>query len=259
MLRDLQVQFIDGIFRGDDELSIGAYIKETESRSSAQQMAIYRGSIFGGLNKAMAETYPVCKKLVGEKFFDAMVEKYIQRTPSRWLDLNDYGEDFGDFAATFTPADCLPYLPDVARLEWAWNSVFFGADSSEGNLDALAELGEEAQLKIRFQLPEDAILFCSDYPVHEIWRINQDDFKGEVEVNLQSGPVRLLVWRQGFEMRMDVLDEQQWFFLENVQAGETFAAVCEDLGTAYPEADIGRLLGTALQNGWILRFEISEI
>ena len=257
MLHDLQLQFIDSILNQIGDSSPPEFISAGKTRSAAAQMAVYRDSVFGGLTKAMAETYPVCRKLVGERFFDAMVYKYIQQSPSLSFDLNDYGEDFPQFIATFAPAASLPYLADVATLEWAWNTAFLGADSRQGNLAELAGLSEEEQLHIVFILPEDATLLRSEFPIHEIWQTNQDGFKGDAEVQLVSNSSHLIVWRQQFHMRIDLLDEQQWTFLYKVRQGKTFAVVCSELDRQFAALDIGNLLASLLENNWIQGFKLA--
>ena len=56
--------------------------------------------------------------------------------PSRSGDLNDYGEDFADFLADYPHARELSYLPDVARLEWLVQIVYYAADAPTPDLSA---------------------------------------------------------------------------------------------------------------------------
>jgi len=46
------------------------------------------------------------------------------RASARAAALAEYGDGFADFLAGFAPAQSLPYLADVARLEWAINAAY---------------------------------------------------------------------------------------------------------------------------------------
>ena len=258
MLHDMQNYFVNAIFDGAEGSPIHDFIGEQNNRSIEAQIAIYRGSIFGGLIKALAETYPVCKKLVGEKFFDTMVCHFLKKFPSLSPDLNDYGVELADFIESFSPAASLPYLADVARLEWAWNIAFSGADTTAGDFFRLAELTPEQQLAIRFLLPEDSTLLAFEYPIYRIWQVNQDDYEGDGEVDLDDGACHLLIWRYEFSMRIDVLDEPQWLFLRRVREGNLFSTICEDLICKYGNVDIGNLLSTSIQKGWVTGFSMDN-
>lgn len=89
---------------------------------------MYRRNIFGILGAALAATYPVAKRIVGEQFFLCAVRAFIRQYPSQSGDLNEYCQEFADFLARFPPAASLAYLPDVARLEWLAQAIHCVAD-----------------------------------------------------------------------------------------------------------------------------------
>src|SRR5206468_117060 len=82
-------------------------------------LAVYRRNIAANYRNALGATYPVVKQLVGGDFFDHAVDQFTTAHPSRGGDLNEYGGEFPAFLRRFTRAASLPYLPDVAALEWA--------------------------------------------------------------------------------------------------------------------------------------------
>ncbi len=77
---------------------------------------------------------------------------YASTYPSRSGDLNDFGGEFGDFLAGWPPAAQLPYLPDVARLEWAVERVFHAAEVPPLDLSRLAGVPQEELPGLRFAL-----------------------------------------------------------------------------------------------------------
>ena len=62
------------------------------------------------------------------------------------------------------------YLPDVAKLEWAMDSVFHAADAVPLDLQALAAVPPEVFATLRFDLHPASRIVCSPYPILRIWR-----------------------------------------------------------------------------------------
>jgi len=255
-LEQLQELFYTAVFEhGSDNHAtskLSHYINETEGLSSTDHFNIYKGSITATLNRALREIYPVCNRLTGDDFFNAMGKKYMQNTASRSADLANYGEAFPDFIADFKHAMDLPYLADVARLEWAWHRAFHAVDESELDTGSLADVQENAKGQIIFQLKQSASLIHSEYPVHYIWKVNQKDYFGDQTVNLDKGGVDLLVWRKGYDMHIDPLDSDEWHLLNDIQQGRAFSELCDEK----INYEIDTLLPHCVQQGWITNFKI---
>ncbi len=256
MLRKLQQHFFDGLFGKQNDSPILELINDAGARSSAEQLAVYRDSVLGGLTKALAGIYPVCRRLVGERFFDAMAGRFIVQSPSCSPDLNDYGGELAEFIAGFPPAASLPYLPDVARLEWAWHRAFNSADRLGIDLQALAEIGEARREHILFRLAISATLMASSYPIHRIWEVNQDGYQGDGSVDLDEGGVKLIVWRHALTMHIDPIEEPEWRLLTELAQGRPFGRICERFSRYHPANDIGAVLAGAIQRGWIASFDL---
>lgn len=256
LLKKLQEHFYEAVFEGGSDKNavskIRKYINNTEGLSSIDHFNIYRNSITASLNRALGEIYPVCKKLVGNNFFNAMGKEYMRTTPSRSADLANYGEDFSDFIAGFEHAADLPYLPDVANLEWAWHRAFHAADETGLDTRRLTEVKENDKGQIVFKLPLSASLISSEYPVHHIWEVNQDDYTGDQTVNLDEGGIELLVWRKDYDMRIDTLEIKEWNLLNFIQQQKPFSELCD------PEAgfETDSLLPHCVKQGWITGYHL---
>lgn len=256
MLRELERQFFDGLFGSSAAPSILHSIDESGGRSAKDAFAVYRGSVYGSLTAALAAIYPVCRKLVGQRFFDAMADRFITTTRSQSPDLTDYGDNLADFIAAFAPAASLPYLADVARLEWAWHRAFNATDAPRLNVPALGEVDEAQREQIVFSLPEGSALVESAYPIHRIWEVNQDDFDGEASVELEEGGIKLLVWRQELDMQVDVIDAPEWFILSGINDAMMFGELCSRFHMQFSETDVGTIFSNVIQRGWLASFHV---
>lgn len=93
------------------------------------RLGIYRANAIANATAALRAAYPVCVQLVGDTFFDALARAHWLAHPSTCGDLGRYGATFATFVQGFAPAAALPYLSDVARLEWAVHEASAAPDA----------------------------------------------------------------------------------------------------------------------------------
>ena len=91
-----------------------------------KRFSVYRNNVTLSLISVLASTYPVVEEIVGDEFFATMAREFaLSHLPQSPVMIN-YGEEFPDFLKTFAPVKELPYLSDVARLEWHRNTAYHG-------------------------------------------------------------------------------------------------------------------------------------
>ncbi len=250
MLRELQRAFADGIW--NDAPAVLAHVCDG-TFPAARHLQVYRHNTFANLTDALAADFPVVRRLVGEGFFAYAADSYIRRHPPRSGNLHDFGDgtepraagqgcpgcgfggDFAGFLATFPAAQTLPYLPDVARLEWAWQEAYHAGEAAPLSLDALAAVAPEHYGSLVFRLHPSARLLASDYPLLRIWQVNQPDFEGDPAVDLAEGTVRLLVVRRGLDVEIEPLTPSEYVWLAALAAGRPLAAATEAALAAVPD------------------------
>lgn len=130
-----------------------------------KRFSVYRNNIVVSLKEAMSDGFPAVASLVGDAFFAAMSDIYIRQNPPKSPILALYGADFFEFIAEFEPAASLPYLADVARLEFALRHAYHCADSTPVKAQAFANANIfSAALSLAPTVGE----IRSDYPVTQI-------------------------------------------------------------------------------------------
>ncbi len=227
----------------------------TEHLSFERGLSAYQGSVVGKLSRALEDIYPVCCRLVGAQFFTAMARQYIRRHPSQSPDLGDYGEQLPTFLAQFEPTASLPYLPDVARLEWHWHRIFNSADQPGLDLVALGQVPPGRWPELVLQLPDNSVLMTSPYPVHRIWQVNQADTSSTGTIDLNEGGVNLFLWRDQYETRIDLPNAAEWQLLQAFASGAPFGEICAQL-EHNDGIDVTALLPIWVQRGWITGFTL---
>ena len=255
-LRALQQLFYDALVDPDSAKTqaLSQQIKAAKDLEPYEGLAIYRGSVMGNLSQTLRSIYPVCYRLVGKKFFEATAVAYMGRFPSHSPDLGDYGEAFADFLANFSPAAQLLYLADVARLEWHWHRVFHGEASKVLDYQALSLVPQEKWGELIFHLPPNSVLLESAYPIHRIWQVNQPDYKGDEVVSLDEGASKIFLWRQGYQMRLELPSQVEWQLLKAFARENQLETICERLAAQEPSVEVASLITLFVQRGWVARF-----
>ncbi len=214
------------------------------------RLNIYRSSVRGIQTDALQAIYPVINALTGERFFRAMAQRYLIAHPSTSGDLHQLGDRLSDFLVSFGPAQALPYLPDVARLEWSWHRAFHAADTRAFDFAKLAQLPAEQQAHIKFALSPGTHLIASDYPIHLIWQANQSSStEDDAVIELKDTTVALVIFRHGFDVVIESVGKEIFTFLTDVQKQETLEALARSHA-------IDKLLVAAIECSWIDHFYV---
>jgi len=186
-LREIQQRFAGDIAAGS---TIAPTFVRTSGTSTGERMAVYCRTIRANYRNAMSATYPAVRRIVGTLSFNAAVDAYVDAHPSRCGDLNEYGDAFGDFLHGYAEADELPYLRDVARLEWAIDEAHRAAEPAlapEAVLTALSHVAAGALPELHLGLEPSCRLVASAFPLLRIWQVNQPGYDGDLRVDFTAG------------------------------------------------------------------------
>jgi hypothetical protein len=211
------------------------------------RFAVYRNNVLSSLVDALAANYPVAGQLVGEEFFRAMAQLYVQQRPPCSPLLMNYGEDFADFVETFAPASSVPYLADVARLEWLRVKAYHAADCVPVAASQLAAaLAEPEQLQgLRLQLQSALALVCSPYAVVSLWAAHQ----GEISIGavLPFQAEQALIVRPQWAVQVLAISLGCAAFIDSLQQGLTLGEAASQGFELDPDFDLSASLALLIQ------------
>jgi len=224
---------------------------EVEAR---QRLAIYRANVAANAAGALASIYPIVRTLVGNEFFEGLAHAYCGAHPSASGDLNELGEHLAEFLPAFAPAQALPYLPDVAHLEWLAHRAHYAADHAPLDVGNLTSLSEDDYARLAVMLHPAVAVVSSAYPLFRIWEVHQDDYRGEFAVDLAAGGERVVVYRPQFRAAVARLAPGEAIFLTAVARGKRLGPALEDARNHDPGFDFA----SSLQN-WTLANIVVEL
>ncbi len=256
-LEELQQDFINAIFEKNNSTA-AKHVTGDDRLTAEQRLGIYRGSVHGILTSSLGVTFPVTKTLVGETFFDHMCDVFIDQYPPKSPFFAKYGGDFSEFIAQFEPAKSIYYLSDVATLEWARHAVWHETLLEPVDFSEMANLTEEQQATVWFELKQSLRLIESEYRIDLIWFAHQDESSIKLEdVNIDED-VKLLVWKGTDGIKITQLDmtdndnkddQKYWGFLKAISEQNNITQLAEQFGEHLPSH-----LNRCIQEGWIQSF-----
>jgi len=216
-----------------------------EAEPGDKRLAIHRHHIASSLAKVLASTFPTVQTLVGADFFRRLAQAYVARDLPVQPVLAEYGAGFPGFVATWAPADGLPYLADMARLDWALNAAFHSPRRQSLAAADLALLAPERLATSSLLLAPGAALIRSRYPIDLIWAASQLGAPDEkVDIGLRAAS--LLVMRRTDDAGFMVLSEGEAVFIEGVGEGLSLEAAAGAAFAADSVFELTRSFGRLL-------------
>jgi len=249
-LREIQKN-IKCLLNGENSESIERFIVDDPTLPAQNRLKIYQNSMTAGLIEALRLTYTNCELLIGERAFNALAFKYVQSHHSNYPDLNHYGGDFPDFIGQLPESWEVPYLKDVARLDWAYQRAYLGPDPKGLDLKALHDAWQHSELQ--FHLPANSTLLYSPYPIYRIWQLNQG-FLEQDTVDIDEGESRLVVFRLTDEVNIATLTNTQYFLLTQLAHGATIEQAYENTDDLQQAKAIAEDFPSLVENGVITDF-----
>jgi hypothetical protein len=219
MFATVQAEFARALL--DPEERLPQTLTSHTARHPRKRFAVYRNNVVVGLINALRTKFPATERIVGTEFFGAMAQLFITSRPPRSKILHTYGDNFGDFIASFEPAADVPYLADVARLEAARTCAYHAADAEPLSPEDFAGVAPDAIASLRLTLHPSLQVLRSRHPAVTIWAMNT----GEIEL----GPIDdfaaedALVLRPGLEVSVRCLPPGGAAFLQALASGHSLA------------------------------------
>ena len=244
MLHELQNAFRRAILE-DSDAALGAPELGT-GPGTAARVAIHRDNALISLAEVLKAAYPVVCEVAGEGFFRHAARDYVRAHPPRAPQLSAYGRKFEKFLERYAPARPIRFLPDLARLEWAWNESYFAADAAPLQPAALQAVAPELMPRLQFAVHPSARVVASGFPILRTWRDNDP-------LKRQTGPFdgpragrHVLVIRPHQEVHTHALAEGAFTLVLALKAGLTLEHAATAATGVEPDFDLQRSLAALL-------------
>lgn len=228
------------------------------SSSAAPDVGPYPASLQANAERALAITFPTVQALLGEPAFGVLSRRFHQAHPHHQADWGEWGEALPDWLAAQAELVELPYLPDVARLDWSCHVSERAADSRI-DVASMGLAAAQAPERLRLRLAPDVRMLRSTHPVVPIWwahhgpPADQASWFERANKAMHEGVLgHVIVHRQRWRATPFEVTPGTWAFVRAAHAGQSLARALDEV--APMGFDFVQWLPGAIQHGWVLGF-----
>jgi len=184
---------------------------------------VYSSGYLTRITEALENDYPATRRVMGPGPFASLIHRYLGAHPPRSFDLRCAGEQLASFLKHDPLVGKLPFLPDLAHLEWLLAEAFLAKDPAPLLWSDLQAMDPETVSDLCLVLNPGTIVIRSPWPLIDIWGL-KDKTDGEVSLEIAGRPSVVLVFRNGLKALCRHIDE---FDARIVQAAAEGASLAE--------------------------------
>jgi hypothetical protein len=218
----------------DEETTLLAnrYFRATSRLSAVEQLEIYREQFWLRHTSALLDDFIGLSWVLGQSAWERLVEDYLERMPPDSWSLAELGRDLPAFVQEQHELQHRELCHDVARLDWAYASLFTAGDAPVLAPERLRSLGESEWQRARLLFTPALALLRVRYPVHEL---RESARAGERPTAQWPSPepLYLVVHRSGGDVRANRVNAVPMTVLEGLVRGLPLVPACEAAALAH--------------------------
>lgn len=209
----------------------------------SQAFAVYRNTAARGVVEALRASFPTVDMLLGEEMFTGVALDYRRDHPPTGPVLSNYGRTFPTYLSQ-QPWTCqLPYLAEVAALDWLWLETFLAADAPamSGSLEGISRISRHPATRVAWL----------ETPAMTIWLAHRDPWEsGEIEPEWQEEGA--LFTRSGNSIHAELIEAEYHALLRTCAVPSTVADIIAAVAESFPQADLPKLLQRGVASGALI-------
>ncbi len=228
--------------------------------ASDSGLKAYKNNAGALAERVLVAAYPAVTAILSLESMGALARALWHSHPPRCGDLARWGGELPEFVAASSQLAALPWLADVARLEWALHKAASAADDPPEAPDALELLRTHDPDHLGLRWASATTLSRLDWSAARIVHAHRPELGGEPTSPEQLGDVWAaqavewaVTWRQGLRPRLRTVDAREAMFLRNLQAGSSLLAALEA-----SDLDFAAWFPLAWRSGWIKGVSLVE-
>lgn len=147
---------------------------------TSKSMQIYKASIINAKLASLRITYRAVNRLIGDEAFDCIAQSYLNWNTESPIDIGLLGQAFSDYLKQHDIISILPYIADLAKLEWRRYNVFEAKENTKNSIS----------------------IESYEYAIDDIWACCQENYNGEFNVRVSPINTCIMIFRHGKQVRM---------------------------------------------------------
>ncbi|MBI3388142.1 MAG: putative DNA-binding domain-containing protein [Deltaproteobacteria bacterium] len=173
-----------------------------------ERLHVYLDGYPARLHDALVETFPAVAHMIGHGAMTHLTRRYLGALSLESYNLNDAGAELPAFLRADELTTQLPFLADLAELEWDIACAFHAHDESPLDPSVLTSwtLDDWEGARLRFQ--PSVALVCSPWPIRELWEARETPIEA-IALDVHDRPDRVLVYRTGLAECCESVDSAE--------------------------------------------------
>lgn len=233
---------------------------DTESSQAHRGWMAYRANGHALAERTLGAAYPVVAALLGADSFALLARDFWHRHPPTQGDLACWGGELSTWLAGSESLADVPYLADVARVEWAMHRAATWPDATVDTA-SFARLSTEDPAGLSLALAPRTTLIESDFPVVALITSHTN---GEPELSEVGGMLRAgvkqsaLIWRHGVRPRLAPCPPAVQVLLRSLIQGRDLVSALNETSAIEPSSasevdfDFSEWLTGAVTDGLVI-------
>lgn len=256
MLHEFQSAFRQA-FLSDRKTDAITFIRATKASDAEVRFDIYRNNVRASLIEVMRSAFPAVNYFAGNDNFAYAASRFLEIASPRIPRLYAYGDQFPEFLKDFGPAQAMPWLTDLARLEWACQESLFAADADALRIEHISQLEGHTE-PVQLRLHPSLRVVSSFYPVLSLWEqaISEKD-KGRGRPNLETPGETILLVRPQDDVEFHRLLPGEAALITAIRDGQDLAGALEATRVAQPGQDLGYILAVLVARNCFMALDVS--
>jgi hypothetical protein len=209
------------------------WLRAEDEAAARERVRVYRNGYAFRCFDCLRDDFPAVAALAGADGFAQLAGDYIARHPPTHPSLRHLGAGFAAFAAESALARRLPWIGELAALEWARVEAFDAATVVPLTADDLLATPIEEWPSVRLRLAPSVRTLEFRHAVDGVWRELEDagrrarpDREGPEALDAPLTPTSVVVYRREHVVYHRRVDSREGAALRHVARGAPFAEVC---------------------------------
>ncbi len=222
---------------GRDAPGVEDWVRVPDGVDVATRLAVYTQGYAARVSEALREAFPAVAYILGGASFASLAARYAREVPAGLRNLNHVGAALPAFLADDRLSRDLPFLSDLARLEWAVVECFHGELREPFDVASCSAWDMDDWANARVALQASTAIVRSAWPLREL-RDARNSERSAIDVDLVERPDCVLVYRSGFEVVTESIGETEASALVCLRAGQRLGEVAAALDRSGAESDV---------------------
>lgn len=207
----------------------------SKSLTSLERLNIYAYMYYARLLEILTNEYPTTRQVLGDKVFERVCRRFVQRNPSKHRTLNLLSEKFPAFLGrSLPPGNRRSLAVDVARIERAMEDVFDAPRADALAAAEFAAIGADEWHRVRLRVNPALVLLKLRFPANDYMNAARAGAKPRMP---RRRATFAIVYRRDFKVFRRDQAPGQFKLLTALARGQTLAQAVRSSVSGHGNAD----------------------